>query len=349
MKIRILLIAFICFALSSSAALAGDAGISGKVRYLGEGVSGVYIEAFKKPPDSSVMPVGSTTSGENGDFELGLPKGRFYLTARKRPGSAGSAGMLYGTTGDLPVNVGAGYLMIPDIYLSDSGRLGEVADSGVQIKGRIIYGNTGMPGAHVYLYPGNMKRGPGYIGRVRSGEGGEFVLRASPGRYTLTTRFSRRGEGLGTVEKDDLVGEYSRNPFDVGQYQLKIGEVVLHEADSELWRENRWGSKEIGLTVIGVVRNEEDGPVSGVYAFLYRDYRMVGKPDAISAPTGDDGYFVVKAPSPGSYYLGVRNRFGGPAEPGELMGVYGERGARAIVVDSEKAPPPFEIVVREVW
>ncbi len=349
MKNRILLIAFICFALSSSVAMAGDAGISGKVKYLGEGVSGVYIEAFNKPPDSSAAPVGSTTTGENGGFELGLPKGRYYLTARKRPDGAGSAGMLYGTTGNLPVNVEAGYVMIPDMDLSDSGRLGAVTDSGVQIKGRIIYENTGMSGAHVYLYPGNMKRGPGYIGRVRSGEGGEFVLMASPGKYTLTTRFSRRGEGLGTVEKDDLVGEYSRSPFDVGQYQLQVGEIELHEADSELWENNRWGSKEIGLTVSGVVRNEEDGPVSGAYAFLYRDYRMVGKPDAISAPTGDDGYFVVKAPSPGSYYLGVRNRFGGPAEPGELMGVYEDRGARAIVVDSEKALPRFEIIVREVW
>ena len=82
---------------------------------------------------------------------------------------------------------------------------------------------------------------------------------------------------------------------------------------------------------------------------MYDDRRMVGKPVAISAPTGPDGRFEIAVQRPGLYFLGARSRFGGPVEPGELMGAYDASGIRPVELGSGHQAESYDIVVREVW
>jgi hypothetical protein len=77
---------------------------------------------------------------------------------------------------------------------------------------------------------------------------------------------------------------------------------------------------------------------------------MVGKPSALSAPTGRDGSYRLAVPGPGAWYLGARSRYGGPVEPGEVMGVYEVDGQRApLDLAPGKGPAAADIVVKEVW
>ena len=349
MRILIQIPLVLLLTLSGTASWGGGTGLTGSVMYRGEAVSGVYIEAFTKNPESGVPPASSTNSTEDGQYMINLPRGKYYITARKRPGVGTSGGMLYGTTGDLPIAVGKTVVPVPAISLSDSGSVGGGLDSGVEVTGKVFSESRPLTGAFVYLYPEDHKRGPGYLARVRSGEGGRFKLRSPPGLYNITSRFSPQSEGLGSVKSGDLVGGSGNNPIRVGEQPMDVGVIEVHIADPTLLVTDGWAAGESGLAAIGVVRDEEGNPVSGIYAFLYRDFRMVGKPDAISAPTGEDGRFLVTAPGPGSYYLGARSSYGGPMEPGELVGVYEKSGSRAVTLTAGKDPIHYEIVVREAW
>jgi len=340
------LIAFLIF---PSLIHAGETGLEGTVHSAGVGAAGVYIEVFNRLPDGSVSPLATTTSGEEGFFTLQLPRGDYYVTARKRPSGTSSVGMLYGTSGDEPVSVRAGMMEVPPIELDDRGGLGFLGGEGVDLRGYAAHKGSALGGAFVYIYPGSQRRGPGYMAKVRSAEDGSFRVKVPPGVYSITARNSRGSDGMGSVQKGDLVGEYARNPLHVGPEPVMIGTVQLREVDILVWEKSRWAVEEGPLSIRGTVFSEEGSPVSGVYAFLYSDHRMVGKPAAISSPTGPDGTYEIKVQDPGSYYLGARSRYGGPVEPGELMGAYDEGGIQPVELAHGKPVPDCDIVVREVW
>jgi len=159
------------------------------------------------------------------------------------------------------------------------------------------------------------------------------------------------GDSMGTLAAGDLVHE--GGAISLGTEPLEVGEAPLHPVDSALLAKRRWAAEEGGLTLSGRVTDEMGRPVGGVHAFLYPDHRMVGKPAALSAPTGKDGVYRLAAPGPGAWYLGARTRFGGPVEPGELMGVYEVDGLRSPLAigpaGPSGAPLSADIVVREVW
>jgi hypothetical protein len=274
---------------------AAATGLEGTVLSAGVGATGVYIEVFNRLPDGLVSPVATTTSGESGLFTIQMPRGDYYVTARKRPSGTSSVGMLFGTSGDIPV---------PPIELDDRGGLGSMGEAGVNIQGSVAYEGSGLGGAFVYVYPGMQRRGPGYLARVRSAEDGAFSVKVPAGVYSITIRNSDGGDGMGSVQREDLVGEYGQNPIQVGQDSMMVGTVQLRKVDLLVWEKRRWAVQGAPLSVSGTIFNEEGSPVAGVYAFLYSDHRMVGKPAAISSPTGDDGIYEVRVLKPGSYYLG---------------------------------------------
>jgi len=254
-----------------------DIGVAGSTTYMGEAVSGVYIEAFTERPETGSSPAGSTSSSENGEFTLYLPRGKYFITARKRPGIGTSAGMLYGTSGDQPVTVDKTVVTISPISLTDRGSVGKGPDSGPEVTGKVYFEKRPISGAFIYLYPEGRRRGPGYISRVRSGEGGRFTLRSSSGTYNITSRFGPRSEGLGSVRGGDLVGESANNPVRVEDGSFDAGVIELHRADPGLLASDAWASRESGLEASGVVKDEDGRPVKGIYAFLYRGLQDGGQ------------------------------------------------------------------------
>ena len=339
----------IFMAVAACPAYGADTSVRGVVTFRGTGEAGVYVEVFDRSPDASARSLASVNTGSAGRFTLLLPEGDYYLTAKKRPGGLSSAGMLFGTTGGDPVKVRGTTADIPPIVLIDSGGSGGSFKDGVRVSGRLTYLGRPRSGAFVYAYLGNLRRGPGYLNRVRSGEDGVFHLNLPPGVYSITVRSADGSEGLGSVEESDLVGEVHGGPVRVEGEGIDVGDVELRRVDREEWLQRRWAAGGTGLTISGRIVNEEGYPAAGAYAFVYGDHRMVGKPLAISAPTDEDGAYSVTVPEPGTYYLGARTRFGGPLEPGELTGAYDVDGTRPVELTERGHLSGLEIVVREVW
>ncbi|NOY87528.1 MAG: carboxypeptidase regulatory-like domain-containing protein [Deltaproteobacteria bacterium] len=348
-SISSIFISMTVFFLSAFPGYAGQIGIEGIVRYDGAAMAGAYLEVFSTPPDNAAKPMASAISGEGGVFIIPLPPGEYYLTARKRPNGGGAAGMLYGTSGADPIPVVPDRTIAITIDMGDRGKTGGLIPEGTDVTGRIMYLGKPKGGAYVYLYPGRLERGPNYLSRVRTGENGVFNTRVLPGLYSIKVRFTEGGDGMGTIQREDKVGEYPENPVEVGQETTDLGTIVLRDVDQKAWEKYHWAAGEGGITIHGRVTDEDGSSVEGVYAFLYSDRKMVGKPTAISAPTGPDGLFNVAVQRPGLYYLGARSRFGGPVEPGELMGAYDASGIKPVELGSGRQLPSYDIVVREVW
>jgi hypothetical protein len=340
---------FLLFALVSVGPLYGDdRGVSGQTFFRSQGLSGVYVEAFDLSGDSSEA-AGAANTGSDGRFHIPLAPGSYRITARKRPEGPGSGGMLFASTGDNPVIVSSGTLELPPLNLTDSGGAGSAGVGETRITGTVYSDGEPLAGAYVYFYPGSVRRGPGYVARARTGQGGRYKAALSPGSYTVTVRFGWSGDGMGAVDVGDLVAEYPGSPVVVGKDALDLGRVDTRPVDPESWEKNRWAVASATITVEGVVSDENRLPVAGAYAFLYADYRMVGKPSAISPPTGKDGRYSLSVDDPGTYYLGARTRFGGPVEPGEFMGAWGGDTATPLVLETGSPSPSRDIVVREVW
>lgn len=333
-----------------------DTGIEGQVLFRGQPYSGVYVEAFESSVSMSATKAdaaGAANTGSDGRYSITLPPGSYRVTAKKRPEGPGSGGMLYAATGDDPVVVGSGMVVLTPLSLSDSGGGRSSGTGEIQVTGTVFSQGKPLAGAYVYFYPGSSRRGPGYIARARTGDGGSYEAALSPGSYTVTVRFGWAGEGMGTVGVRDLVGEYPESPVAVSEEAVDLGRVDMHPVDPETWKKSRWAaaiSSRAAMSIRGQVVDESSQPVPGAYVFLYDDHRMVGKPYAISPPTEADGRYSLPVDKPGTYYLGARTHFGGPVEPGELMGAWGGDSAEPVLLKADGDPSPsLDIVVREVW
>jgi len=331
-------------------------GVEGQVLFRGQGFAGVYVEAFELSVDTATNKVvekgeaaGAANTGSDGRFNIPLPPGSYRVTAKKRPEGPGSGGMLFGSTGDAPVIVDVGTVGLSPLVLSDSGGGQSVGTGEGNVTGKVFSEGKPLAGAYVYFYPGSARRGPGYMARARTGDGGNYSAALSPGSYTVTVRFGWAGEGMGTVGVGDLVGEYRENPAIVGKEATDLGRVDMHPVDPLSWEKNRWAASSSSISIQGVVNDETLSPVPGAYVFLYDDHRMVGKPYAISPPTGKDGRYSLPVDKPGTYYLGARTHFGGPVEPGEYMGAWGGDSAVPLVLKKGGASSSLDIMVREVW
>ncbi|MDF1535355.1 MAG: carboxypeptidase-like regulatory domain-containing protein [bacterium] len=346
---RNFLFAFLFFSTLFVTPLKGDGtGVSGQTLFRGKGLSGVYVQAFAFQGESSEA-AGAANTGSDGVYHIPLAPGSYRITARKRPEGPGSGGMLFASTGDIPVVVNSGSMELPPLILTDSGGAGSAGTGETRVTGAVFSDGAPLAGAYVYFYPGSVRRGPGYVARARTGEGGNYEASLSPGSYTVTVRFGWSGDGMGTVDVGDLVGEYPGSPLAVGKEAIDLGRLDTRPVDRGSWEKYRWAVSAASITVEGVVRDENRSPLAGAYVFLYADHRMVGKPYAISPPTARDGRYSLSVDTPGTYYLGARTRFGGPVEPGEFMGAWGGDSAEPLVLEIGTSSPSLDITVREVW
>jgi hypothetical protein len=327
-------------------------GVEGTVQYRGENVPGAYVELFDtRKPDAEA--VGSSNTGLDGRFTVSLPPGSYRLTVKKRPEGPGSGGMLFGSTGKDHLEVDRTVLTVRPIQLRDMG-VGEGIAGEITVSGAIHGPRGPLPGAYVYFYPDETRRGPGYLARARTGKNGRFTAGLTPGDYTVTARYETSGDGMGsdgmgTVNVGDMVGDYRSNPLQVQSDLVELGRIELRPVDPDTWEQKQWAGVQGGFKVTGLVVREDRSPMAGAYVFLYDDRRMVGKPVSISAPTSGNGQYSIAVSRPGTYYLGARTRFGGPVEPGEFMGAWDEKGPKPVTLEGDTTSANCDIVVREVW
>ncbi len=345
-----------CFFWAAGLALAaactrppGTATVEGRVTWEGRGVAGALVQAYDRPElDPSVPPAAEGPSGEDGRYLLDLPPGRYWVWARASVVRGGTERRLAGESPANPVELSPGGRVTADVPLEDPAALPSSAGPpGTGVLGRV----AGAPPSEVvvYAYPGERVRptGPGFLAAVSPGADGAFRLDLPQGMYTLAARWRRSGAAQGALSPGDRVAEAVVR-VEAGRY-APAGTLVLRPVNENTWRTVHRASPPGDTWIEGVVVDAQAQPQAGIRVLAFRDPRMAGRPDAVSAPTGPDGRFRVYLPSPGTYYLGARSRIGGPAEPGEKTGAYRGPEGRGVRVMRGDRVEGVTIIVEELW
>jgi hypothetical protein len=168
----------------------------------------------------------------------------------------------------------------------------------------------------------NYWRVPDLVGLIDAQ--GRFSIQIKPGTYYLGVAKRQKGNGVGPLAPGDY---YSFSRGDQGRprtYAVKAGEDTSIGALVGATRFN--GIPQKGATAIeGTVVDQGGKPLDGVSVFAFVNREMKGRPLFVSPKTDKDGRFRLGLGQGGTYYLRIRDIYGGgPLQIGQLTGFYGE-------------------------
>lgn len=332
---------FLVFFVSVSSALAAS-GIKGRAAWRGEVCSGIKVRAYRSVADIAAEKAVavSAPSRPDGTYQLDLPPGSYYLTARDYDGQP-VAGKFFCYYSGAPVTVRAGaYVSVGFnlIRIPPETPPETTQDSG--IRGEITFQGQPLPRSYLYVYKDGEDgfKGPGYF--IQPVEKGKFRLRLPPGTYYLLARKRAKGGQFGPIETGDHFNYYYGNPVRIEAGKTR--EIKLETITRLSLFDAQEASAFRGIR--GVVRGPGKKPLAGLHVFAYRDPAMTGTPAYFSSPTGPDGHFELALPEDGPFFLLAREAFGGPAQEGEYYGKYA--GANpALTLRGEAAMREIEIQV----
>lgn len=313
----------------------------------------VYLQAEK---DRLTQPFAVAGTDDEGRFRVQLPAGSYFVIGKKRDTAAdGRTRMLMAESPGNPHQVDTGLARVASFNLREMGRQGGlVAEADTGLSGVVTYNGQPVARAFVYLYTqaesGLM--GPSYGEAIQTGPDGRFQVDLPAGRYYLAARKRAAGGRSGELAEGDLNSLYPGNPVQIVRGErLSLSDFQLAEIDSNIRTERQaQGTFTATRTLVsGEVQDQDGLPVEGVYVFAYLDSRMVGKPVHISAPSAEDGRFVLYLADGGTYYIGARSAYGGPLEPGEWVGTYDGRPDHGLEVAADARQSLGTIRVKEVW
>lgn len=199
----------------------------------------------------------------------------------------------------------------------------DAGGSAVKVAVRVTYREAPLAGARVEWGarigdPGE----PPAAAEITDGEG-IASFRLAPGRYFLVAQWRGDGDFARRIAPGDRYAYFGGNPVYVASGSSRELFLGLEEFSGP---PPAGEGDPRGTGVSGVVR--EDGePLEGVSVFAYSrtesGFRDLGF--AASAPTGEDGRFLLDLP-PGDYYLVARKRAGGgiagPLRKGDSFGYF---------------------------
>ncbi len=324
--------------------------LKGKVVYNQKPLFDAEIQVFlKQEKEKETPPIKVVASDEKGEFSITLPKGRYYLVARKKYEEQGEVDMLFGNYPDNPVILEKNTVLKEWQLQSKKEKLTYSKLSG--IKGNVAgFNNYRNVRVYVYKTDDTGLKGPDYITKAKIDQKGFFTIDLPEGDYFIVVR-ERKNSTSGLLKEGDLTGEYKQNPVNVkNNNYIDIGKIDIKLVDKNKVNEiNEKGVIKKGVAELsGTVIDQKGSPVKNVYVLLYDNPEMVGRPVMISTPTKVDGKFTVSIINPGKYYVGARSKIGGPAEPGELIGTYIGSADKSIKIDKD-SKIKIKIEVHEVW
>lgn len=217
------------------------------------------------------------------------------------------------------------------------------------VAGIILSGGAPLAGARVsaYLRSDGGFRQLGFAASAPTGPGGEFLLELPPGRYYLVARKRAAGGVAGPLRKDDFFGYYAANPVSV--VPGRAANVVIPVTLLKLRNTPSYSADSAAAAYIeGRIVGRDGKPRPGVYAALYDNPDLLGRPVFMSDATGDDGRYRLAVPAAGTYYLGAREGYGGSPAPGSLYGRYEGSPEHAVLVREGDRLTGIDIVVEEV-
>lgn len=330
--------------------------VEGRALLEGAPAPGAEVQAFVKAgAERTGTPFLTGTARNDGSFSLTLPPGNYFIVVRKTLPRDGRERMYKGEFAGNPVTVRDGGsvhgIVVPLAEMSSGGF---TPREGTGVTGIVVAGGKPVRDAYVYAYPDNVGtvRGPAYAAFARTGEGGSFRLPLREGAFLIVAR-DKGGEnetgamsGGGKTGGDDGI----RVTLSAGT-TAEVGRISLR-APEEAKRRRRAGAggQEMGAAEIrGLVARDDGSPAPGVRVMAYVDPRMIGRPFAVSGPTGGDGAFLLRLPTPGRFYLGARSEPGGPVSPGEWIGSYNGAPDHGVSVRNGEKRGEIRIRVAEKW
>ncbi|MGE5188764.1 MAG: hypothetical protein ACM3NF_01770 [Gemmatimonadota bacterium] len=330
--------------------------VQGTAAIAGVPAGGAEIQVFVKAGEErSGEPFASAGAGADGAFRIALPPGTYYLVARRTVAEEGRSRTYKGEYPGNPVVVSPGGRVAGiDIPLAEMSSGGFAPRAGTGVTGRVTSKGKAAGDAFVYAYPAGARtvRGPSYAAFARTDGAGRFRLALREGSFRIVARRKGGADETGAMGPEGESGGDAGRPVTLAAGETAdIGEIALH-APREKARRLRavsGGQESAAAEIRGTVAREDGAPGKGVHVMAYADRRMIGRPYAISGPTGGDGTFVLSLPRPGTFYLGARSGRGGPLAPGEWVGTYDGTADHAVTVRNGERREGVRIVVVEKW
>lgn len=263
-------------------------------------------------------PVATALTDAKGRFGASLPPGDYIVTA-----SAPGHFALFGRN---PVRAHADQkgLSLPLARVFET-VTSAVSPGNESITGVVYEGDAPAEGAVVQAYLDARRgfKGPPYAASTPSGSDGSFTLPLEPGSYFIVAKRRTPGQKIGPLEAGDLFGSLPDFPLTLRSGEAKSVSIEMVKLPSHEMMA-RYTTNFAILT--GRVVDGSGAPVSGFRPCLYANQRMVDEPVAVGDPTGPDGLFRLKTSRVGRFWLGARERLGGPPLTGERIGFPGAEG-----------------------
>lgn len=321
----------------------------------------------------------STPGEKPGQYQISLPKGKYYLVA-----TGTDQGIpLFGYHGLNPLRIEEDYRWVPVIALPKNKSQCEPGFQG--IGGRVLY--KGVPVAHssisVYALEEEPFRGMG-LQTNTAPEDGSFWFDLDPGTYVVIARKRKGGGAIGPIRKGDLLCYYSENPIRLLPAQscmIDISCYPRNDIDAFLARdakdprgkkeeERRLASlqqtdesdssrilgKEIDkpAVIAGRVTDLDGIPLGDLYIYayptgdvpLFQMYVLRLKTEYMTR-TDANGFFRLELGS-GSYYLVAREKIGDAPVAGEYYGIFEESPNHSIDLTPNEVKTGVHIVAEPI-
>ncbi|MDD5773559.1 MAG: prealbumin-like fold domain-containing protein [bacterium] len=335
-----------------------EGSVSYKDEVLSGAVVGVYLENKVQDSGVSEEPFVKLVTDENGKFIVNLPAGNYYFKAWKIKDATGKylqENDLFCFYGGNPVNISGSKedLILKCVKIHSIQRQIDESLDRAELTGKIIDINgRPMERAYVYLFSvsnPDLRRMADIVSAPTLNDGSFSVTFDSAGYYFLMVRKRRNTEERGPLKTGDYYGYYYANPLEIKDKTKNYLQIECIEKKKDQLPVNLI-SIPVGKSAIrGRIIDKNGNPVSGMFAFTYKDEFNTGKkPDYKSIITGEDGGYTILIEEPGFYVLGARKTYGGPPEPGDIFGFYNGTENNKIEVKKREVRDNIDIIVEEV-
>ena len=336
-------------------------GFEGRVVHEGEVVAGARVYAYKTFADVIARnPFAvSPPTADDGSWKLDLPRGKFYLVAKKRKAGGGdgplAAGDDFSYHGSNPVTVAPGkYTHVGFSVVRFGGEpvYEEIADKGsASLTGVVTLNGKPAEGVNVLLYVDDQHdfRGMAFSSSPPTRADGLFRFDYLPeADYYVLARKRATGKGAGPLTDGDIFGFHVANPMPVKAGKVaRIRFGVISKA-GEIGKEDSL-FRDTGTYITGKILDRDGKPAKGVYAFAYSDKVMAHRrPDHISRPADGAGRYVINLPQGGRYYIGARSDYGDTPGYGEWYGRYEGTPDHSVRIETGKVLDHIDLSVEQI-
>lgn len=320
-------------------------GVQPKVRGLvsknGKSLAGAKVELTRADNfTEGLSPTAVAIADDKGRFEMSAPAGIYMITAHA-PG-------LFAYFGRNPIHLNADHSEISlPAAPAHVPRTTGVPEGSEGLSGTVLFEGKPVEGALVqaYLDAKNGFKGPAYAQSAPTGPDGAYEIPLLPGRYFITVRQRAGGYRTGPLTTGDLFGFFHEYPLALAKGKAIAADLELVRLPSAHMRERHQSYYAI---LAGIVTDRQGRPMAGFRPCLYDNPRMLDEPVTVGDITGTDGRFTIRTDRIGKYWLGAREKLGGPPLSGERMGFISGPDAGGITLEAGTSLTEIRIIVEPV-